>query len=138
MNNITKEDFIFYQQHYDSHRHQNSLKWNAFRMLTIIEGAVLLALFKTALISWEIRILMIVGFLLVLFLSLTTIKDQLDSRANLNVVKKFEKKHSIPYKNPKWPNFLSGFNLMLLSLIILNLFNLVLSILICIFRIKII
>ncbi len=122
MNNSKEPNTIVYQQHCEWHRHQDKLKWNAFRMLTIVEGAVLLTLFKVTLTSWVQIIFMFSGFLIVLFLSLMTIKDQIDERAHLAHAIEFEKQLK-PFIKPNWPNFLSGFNLVLSSLVLLNIFN---------------
>jgi hypothetical protein len=65
-----------YTQDCEFYRYLESLKWSRFKTISVIEGAILFALFiKQITITLDIKILIIAGTLLTLLLSIFAFRD---------------------------------------------------------------
>ena len=113
-----------YEQDCEFYRYQDRLKWSRFQTVAIIEGAVLYGIYKISVDCWDQRIFMIFGFLLILIVSLITLKDDSDASSHMDRIKKFENLFN-PFVPRKWPCFLSGKVTIWVGIIVINVFNMI-------------
>jgi hypothetical protein len=125
MNENIEVNKTIYEQDCEFYRYQDGLKWSRFQTAATIEGAVLFALYQAAgLGKLEQHGLMVFGFVLVLIICLSSLKDETDANSHVDRMKKFESLGE-PFFPRKWPRFLSGTVMMWTSIVLLNLFNVI-------------
>ncbi len=111
-----------YEQDCEFYRHHDDLKWSRFQTITLLEGAVLLALYQLQLQLLERRIWMVFGFILVGILCLLALKDENDENGHENRMKEYEA-DTAPFKRVAKPRIPTGTTLMRAAVILLTLFN---------------
>jgi hypothetical protein len=123
---------VLYEQDCEFYRYQDSLRWSRYQTAALVEGALLYGLYNLPHATlWELRLLMIAGFLLVLIVSLLSLKDTKDANSHLNRIKSYEKElgDAYQFKNfiaKDFDNLPQGKYLMLAAVTLINLFNLAL------------
>ena len=120
------DDKTIYEQHCESCRYQDSLRWNYFKTISVIEGAMLYIVYMGNLEDFMRLIISIVGSLLIIILTLLSRKDHNDGIANLAVVKHFEKeifeKNNIKFRSRKVLGLHGSFFIMC-GLMLINILN---------------
>lgn len=125
MTNRIGPDPDIYAQDCEFYRYQDQLMWSRFQTAALLEGAVLYAVYELtrSLGAGEKRLLMAAGFLLVLVLSLVTLKDRADAARHLNRIRQYEAER--PLSASAWPSNL-GYYLLLCAALIINAANVLL------------
>ncbi|MGH7492146.1 MAG: hypothetical protein ACREOO_07105 [bacterium] len=115
---------IVYQQACENMRYQDDLRWSRFKTISIIEGAFLLALYQFQLKPIESLVIAVFGSVLVLIVSLMTLKDTNDSFVYYLYANELQKMMGIQTLSFK-PVLgkVRGKHLMIFALAVINLFN---------------
>ena len=115
---------IVYQQACENMRYQDELRWSRFRTISIIEGAILLALYQFELKPIESFIIVLFGSLLVLMVSLLAIKDGWDAVAYYLRSVELEKTMGVSPINFKWLlGEIRGKHIFFIALALINLLD---------------
>src|SRR5262245_9864345 len=97
--------------------------WGRFQTAATVEGGMLAALYvlPSSGVGDDKCLLVLGGGLLVLAISILSLKDHSDASRHLKRIKQYETVTPLPPS--KWPGWLSGRVLMILAMLILNIFN---------------
>ena len=103
-------DDTIYTQSCEFYRYQDRLMWSRFQTIALIEGAVLYGVY-TDIVSaglWERFWFAIFGFVLIVFLTILSVKDLKDANSYLPAIRAYEKVHNPSYTVAPWPKWLKG------------------------------
>ena len=115
-----------YKQAHECYQYQDQLKWSRFKTLSVVEGALLVAVGKGEFDQAELRTFMVFASLLVLILCILSARDRVDARVYLSRIKEYEQNEGFKFPVPTWAKLVTGWHLMVCAMVLINVFNLIL------------
>ena len=108
-------------QHAESYRYQDALKWSRVKTAAVVEGAILYGVWGTGVPDNVKRLALVFGILLVFILCILALLDRSYARMHLNMMKEYQESEGCPCTHARFVGM--GTALFVLSLVLLNLFN---------------
>jgi hypothetical protein len=80
-----------YAQDCEFYRYMDKLKWSRFKTISVIEGAIFLALYKEKISpTTDIKVIILIGIIFIMLLSLLSLRDADRQRRYLIRIKEYE------------------------------------------------